>query len=219
MCGRYTLTAPADDLAAEFGVEVPADYEPRYNIAPQQPVAVIGPDADGRPRLAFLRWGLVPWWSSPEAAEGGPINARAETLSSKPTFRDAFRERRCLIVADGFYEWKREGAVRVPFRFHLRGGGLLAFAGLWERWEKGAEPLYTCAIVTTAASDAVASIHDRMPAILPRGARERWIDPGADATTLRALLRPLEDPGLVVDRVSRLVNSVANDSPDCIEPA
>jgi len=219
MCGRYTLTAPADALAAEFGVDVPADYEPRYNIAPQQPVAVVGPDADGRPRLAFLRWGLVPWWSSPADVKSGPINARAETVSSRPTFRDAFRERRCLIVADGFYEWKREGRIRVPFRFHLRGGGLLAFAGLWERWDKGDEPLYTCAIVTTAASAAVAPIHDRMPAILPRGARERWIDPGADAAGLGALLAPLEDPGLAAYRVSRLVNSAANDSPDCIEPA
>jgi putative SOS response-associated peptidase YedK len=218
MCGRYTLTAPAEDLAAEFGVEVPADYEPRYNIAPQQPVPVVGLDPAGRPRLAFLRWGLVPWWSTAEAARSGPINARAETVSAKPTFRDAFRDRRCLIVADGFYEWKREDRVRVPFRFHLRDGGLLVFAGLWESWDKGGEPLHTCAIVTTPASAAVAPIHDRMPAILQAGARERWIDPGADAASLRALLIPLEDPRLEAYRVSRLVNSAANESPACIEP-
>jgi putative SOS response-associated peptidase YedK len=219
MCGRYTLTAPADELAAEFGVAVPADYEPRYNIAPQQPVPVVGLDADGRPRLAFLRWGLVPWWSSPETARGGPINARAETAASKPTFRDAFRERRCLIVADGFYEWKREGGNRIPFRFRLRDGGLIAFAGLWERWDGGGEPLYTCTIVTTPASGAAAPIHDRMPAILAREARERWLDPAADATELRALLAPFEDPALEAYRVSRLVNSAANESPACIEPA
>jgi len=219
MCGRYTLTAPAEDLAAEFGVAVPADYEPRYNIAPQQPVPVIGLDAGGRCRLAFLRWGLVPWWSAPEDARSGPINARAETVASKPAFREAFRARRCLIVADGFYEWKREGRLRIPFRFRPVGGGLLAFAGLWERWDKGDEPLYTCAIVTTAADAVVAPIHDRMPVVLPRGARERWIDPDADAASLRAILGPLGDPRLESYPVSRVVNSAANDSPACIEPA
>jgi putative SOS response-associated peptidase YedK len=219
MCGRYTLTASAADLAAEFGVDVPADYVPRYNIAPQQPVAVIGLDTAGRPRLAFLRWGLVPWWSSPEQAKGGPINARAETVASKPTFRDAFRERRCLIIADGFYEWKREGRIRIPFRFRVHGNGLLAFAGLWERWGKGDAALHTCAIVTTRANAAVASIHDRMPAILPPGGRERWIDPHTDVAVLRALLAPSEDLRLESYRVSRLVNSAANEMPACIEPA
>ncbi len=219
MCGRYTLTASADDLAAEFGVDVPADYVPRYNIAPQQPVAVIGLDGGGRPRFAFLRWGLVPWWFSPEQAKSGPINARAETVASKPTFREAFRERRCLIIADGFYEWKREGRVRIPYRFRIHGGGLVAFAGLWERWGKGDEPLHTCAIVTTAASGAVATIHDRMPAILSPGDRERWIDPDTDVAALRALLAPFEDRRLESYRVSRLVNSVANETPACIEPA
>jgi len=219
MCGRYTLTASAEDIAAEFGVDVPADFVPRYNIAPQQPVAVIGLDAGGRPRLAFLRWGLVPWWASPEQARSGPINARAETVASKPTFRDAFRERRCLIIADGFYEWKREGRARIPFRFRMRDDALFAFAGLWERWERGGETLHTCAIVTTAASGVVAPIHDRMPAILERGARDRWIDPGADSASLHALLAPSDDPALDSYPVSRLVNYVANESPACIEPA
>jgi len=220
MCGRYTLTTPADELAAEIGAEVPAGYQPRFNVAPQQPVLVLGLDASGRRRLAFLRWGLVPWWARPEDARSGPINARAETVASRPAFRDAFRSRRCLIVADGFYEWKREGRTRIPFRFRPPGGGLLTFAGLWERWDGAGEPLYTCAIVTTAASADIAPIHDRMPAILGPAVRERWIDPDADAGSLLALLGAGAGPArLDACEVSRLVNNVANDSPECIRPA
>lgn len=218
MCGRYTLTASAEELAAEFGAGVPAGYQPRFNIAPQQPVLVLGRDGAGARRMAFLRWGFVPRWATPEDARAGAINARAESLTVRPTFRDAFRLRRCLVIADGFYEWKREGKARVPFRFHLAEGRLLAFAGLWDAWSGGTEPLYTCAIVTTAASPAVAAIHDRMPAILAAADRERWIEPEAGAEELRALLRPYAGEALQAYEVSRLVNSVVNDSPECIRP-
>lgn len=221
MCGRYTLTAAADELAVELGVDVPPGYEPRFNIAPQQPVLVLGRDEEGRRRTALLRWGLVPWWTPAEKARAGPINARAETVSVRPTFREAFRHRRCLIIADGFYEWRGEGRTRVPFRFRFRDGGLLMFAGLWESWrgEGASDTLYTCAIITTPADSVVGPIHDRMPAILGGGARDRWIDPEADPGSLATLLAPLEDPRLEAYEVGRRVNSVANDSPECIEPA
>lgn len=221
MCGRYTLTAAADELAAELGVDVPPGYEPRYNIAPQQPILVLGRDAEGRRRTTLLRWGLVPWWTAAEKTRTGPINARAETIAVRPTFRDAFRSRRCLVIADGFYEWKREGRTRVPFHFRFRDGGVMTFAGLWESWRgtDESDTLYTCAIVTTPADAIVGPLHDRMPAILTGGARERWIDPDADPASLSGLLAPLGDPRLEACEVSRLVNSVANDSPDCIKPA
>jgi putative SOS response-associated peptidase YedK len=219
MCGRYTLAASAGELAAEFGADVPDGYQPHFNIAPQQDVRVLGRDREGARRMAFLRWGLVPPWATAEGARAGPINARAESIAVRPTFRDAFRHRRCLIIADGFYEWKREGRTKVPFRLHLSDGGLLAFAGLWETWNGGPQPLHTCAIVTTDASPLVAPIHDRMPVILGPGDRERWIDPATAPSELQALLRPSADPRLEAYEVSRVVNAVANDSPECIRPA
>lgn len=219
MCGRYTLTASAEDIAAEFGLAPPPGHEPRYNIAPQQDVLVLGLDRGGRRRLALLRWGLVPSWTAAGNPRAGQINARAETIAVRPTFRDAFRLRRCLIVADGFYEWRREGRARVPFRFRHPEVRILTFAGLWEPCETtGAGPLYTCAIVTTAATDVVAPIHDRMPAILMPSDRAVWIDPHTEPGLLADLLKPGRQPDLEAYEVSSLVNSAANESPACIEP-
>lgn len=219
MCGRYTLTSPADELSAEFGVEVPADYQPHYNIAPTQPVPIVGPDANGTKRMAMVRWGLVPWWAESPQAVTHTINARAESLLLKPAFREAFVNRRCLVVADGFYEWQRTGGKRLPFRIHMKDDRVFAFAGIWERWKDGkGQVLYSCAIVTTASNSLVSSIHDRMPVILDRELRDVWLDPNADPVKLQELLGPQELPGLVMDRVSTRVNNVANDTPDLIIP-
>src|SRR5512134_3396734 len=135
MCGRYTLTSTADEIGAAFGVDVPADYQPHFNIAPTQPVPIIGLDAEGEQRLAFVRWGLVPYWAESPKDVKHTINARAESLLLKPAFREAFLNRRCLVIADGFYEWQRVDGRRQPFRFRLKGDKLFAFAGVWERWK------------------------------------------------------------------------------------
>jgi putative SOS response-associated peptidase YedK len=219
MCGRFTLSSSADEIRAEFGVDVPPDYQPRYNIAPQQLVPVLGKGEGGALRIGMLQWGLVPYWA--DDPRGGPkaINARAETLLQRPTFRDPFLCRRCLVPADGFYEWAREGGTRRPFRFRLRGDRLLSFAGVWDRWKRpDGESLYTCAIITTPASALVGRVHDRMPAIIAPEQREAWLDPAAHPDALAALLRPYERDDLECYAVSPLVNRVSNDSPECIAP-
>ncbi len=219
MCGRFTVTCDADGLRAEFGVDVPVEWVPRYNVAPQQPVPVIGRTGDGPPTLSLVRWGLVPWWADTPDVGVKAINARAETIDVRPTFREAFRERRCWIVADGFYEWRREGRVRQPWRFALRDRRPFAFAGLWDRWKgPDGEPLFTCAIVTTAAHPTVAAVHDRMPVMLARETRDLWLDDAAGADALKALLRPWPRDDLEGYAVTRRVNSVLNDEPACIEP-
>jgi putative SOS response-associated peptidase YedK len=219
MCGRFVRSSPREVIVAEFEVATVADvdFAPRYNVCPGDPVVAVA-HTDER-RLGTLRWGLVPAFA--KDASGGPkaINARAETLESRPAFREAFRRRRCLIVADGFYEWRREGGARVPFYARPRSGRPLALAGLWERWQApDGQTLRTCTIVTCPADETLAPIHDRMPVILDPAARARWLAPDADPEVLRTLLRPSPDQVLEVYEVSRLVNAPRNDSPRCIDP-
>ena len=219
MCGRFVRSSPREVVCDEFEATAAADvdFSPRYNICPGEPVlAVAGGESR---RVGALRWGLVP--SFAEDARGGPraINARAETVHARPAFRDAFRRRRCLVVADGFYEWRREGSARVPFLARPQAQAPLAFAGVWERWRApdGGE-LTSCAIVTCPANADLRPVHDRMPVILDRAARDRWLAPDAEPDALRALLRPYVDGALEVYEVSRLVNSPRNDLPECLRP-
>lgn len=218
MCGRYSLASSPEEILAEFGIgDESAGLGPRYNIAPQTPVAVIGMGREGKKRLGMLRWGLVPWWSKEPAIGARMINARAETLSTKPAFREPFERRRCLILADGFYEWKREGSRKIPMRIRQPDGRPFAFAGIWDRWrDPQGQPLHTCAIVTTAANELLRPIHDRMPVILGRSDREAWLDPTRSPEQLRPLLRPFDGP-LEAYAVSTIVNVAANDVPECIE--
>lgn len=218
MCGRFTLVAGADEVAAHFHVRPGFRLTPRYNAAPGQPVAVVGRKATGERGLALLRWGLVPRWA---AAPTGPrpINARAETAAVSPAFRHSFRDRRCLLPADGFLEWQRAGGRRVPHHFRPRGGGLVAFAGLWDVWGRGADRLHTCCLLTTAAAAAVRPVHDRMPVVLPPDRWDRWLDPGTPPAEVAALLQPDPAADLEVVAVSPLVNSVRNDRPECLQPA
>jgi putative SOS response-associated peptidase YedK len=220
MCGRFTRSSPREVICEEFHA-VPSgtiDFAPRYNICPGEAVlAVVG--AGAAPHLGMLRWGLVPFFA--QDPSGGPraINARAETLAARPTFREAFRHRRCLVVADGFYEWRREGRVRTPYFVRPVAGRPIAFAGLWDRWrapEGGV--LATCAIVTCPANERLAAIHERMPVIVAAADRGRWLDPRADPARLPALLRPCPSEALDAYEVSRLVNSPRNDAPECARP-
>ncbi|MFW6079963.1 MAG: SOS response-associated peptidase [Gemmatimonadota bacterium] len=222
MCGRFSLATPRDVLIEEFGApEFTFDYRPRYNIAPTQPVAALVRDGDGA-RIGPLRWGLIPHWAEDPSIGNRMINARAETVHRKPSFRAAFRRRRCLILADGFYEWARlEDGGKAPYRVHRRGERPFAFAGLWERWRPGGEdePIHSCTIITTDARPELRDIHPRMPVILPAEDRERWLHEDAGTDALRRLLRPYPGDDLEAYRVSRVVNSPRNDGPECFEPA
>lgn len=222
MCGRYTVTVPLEQLAFRFGFDPagPAgDLRPRYNVAPAQEVLAVLPDGERRlPRL--LRWGLIPSWAKDPGIGARLINARIETVAEKPAFRQAVRRRRCLVPADGFIEWRRQGGRRDPFWFRLRSGEPFAFAGLWEVWTpQGGPALASCTILTTAANALVAAIHDRMPVILPAEAEEDWLDPTAPAEALLAALRePYPAEAMEVRPANPRVNSPRNDDPGCLAP-
>jgi len=215
MCGRFTLRTDSNALAQHFALdpeEVAAHFPPpRYNIAPTQPIPIVRlhPES-GRRELVMARWGLVPHWAKAGAPLPALFNARAETLASKPAFRDAFRLRRCLIPADGFYEWKAMGKAKQPWYVHRADGGLFAFAGLWEG--------ESCTIITTAPTLQLAALHDRMPAMPPPERYAAWLDPAPLAPGERlALLAP--GNGLELYPVRPLVNRAAYDGPDCVAPA
>jgi putative SOS response-associated peptidase YedK len=219
MCGRYTLTSSPATVATVFDLDVVPDYLPRYNVCPTQEapvVRVLEPGA-GR-RLDLVRWGLVPFWADDPSIGNRMINARAETAADKPAFRDAFRRRRCLVVSDGFYEWKKEAAGKQPYWIHRPDGRPFAYAGLWSRWDKAGEPLDTFTILTRDAHPDVAAVHDRMPVVLERDAWTPWLDPSlGDKEALGDLLRRSTGAGLAMRRVSRRVNSPANDVPEVLE--
>ncbi|MCC6203083.1 MAG: SOS response-associated peptidase [Gammaproteobacteria bacterium] len=218
MCGRFTLHTEGAQLAAQFGVPAMARITPRYNIAPGQPLAALRGSAAAI-ELTHLRWGLVPSWAKDPAIGNRLINARAETIAEKPSFRAAFRRRRCLVPADGYYEWRTTATGKQPYYIHARDRQPFAFAGLWEHWQgaDGSE-LETAALVTCGASTRLAAIHDRMPAIIDTHDHATWLDPAASATHLAALLRPAPDDAFDFTPVSRHVNSPVNDDPRCIEP-
>lgn len=225
MCGRFTLKTPVEEVAALFGVADPGDLElpARYNIAPTQPVLAVRLASNGAEpgrELALLRWGLVPGWV--EDPEDWPtlINARAESLHRKPAFEDAVRFRRCVVPADGFYEWRREGGGKQPYYVRSEEDVPLCFAGLWERWSGGPDdPVESCTIVTTDANELLKPLHPRMPAILTPEGRERWLDPALrHHRELVPLLRPAPSAGLRVYPVTRRVNRPDFDGPDCIAP-
>lgn len=219
MCGRYTVGSDPKKLWDELGLEgePPPDLEPRYNVAPTQDVPAV---TDSEPsKLVMLRWGLVPFWAKDIRIGHKMINARAEGIADKPAFRHAFEKRRCLVPADGFYEWERRGKQKVPHYITLKDGRPMTFAGLWEVWHApDGSRVASCTIVTTDAKGEIGAIHDRMPVILPPSAREIWLDRSASAEVLLPLLRPFPARKLAHHPVSTLVNSPANESPDCIVP-
>lgn len=228
VCGRFALSIDAETLARYFCLpELGVTIEPRYNIAPSQPVPVIRLDRDGERKLHLLRWGLIPHWAKDAAIGNRLINARAETVATKPAFRSAFERRRCLIVAEGFYEWKRLDSGKQPYFIRRAAGEPMAFAGLWERWrppptEPGRQPPPTvdsCTIITTEANEAVRPIHGRMPALLEPRAFDRWLArTGSEPDELLGELHPCPSEALDVYPVSTHVNRPANDDPACIRP-
>ncbi len=235
MCGRIDLHTPPSRLArlldAELAPGVDPEGTPRWNLPPTEGVlALVAGRREGAPArvLASFRWGLVPAWAGDPVVGNRMINARAETLATKPAYRDAFADRRCLVVADGFYEWQAPDpgtpGRRVPFYFHRADGAPLAFAGLWERWhdpdrrpEDGAV-LHSCTIVTTGAGPDVEAVHDRMPVVVEADRYDRWLDPALhDSDTLAGLLHPSPAGTLVSHRVDPAVNNVRNDGPELVE--
>lgn len=221
MCGRFTLFEPDKILAREFGISDIPPLSPRYNIAPSQPVMAVRASATETGReIALLRWGLIPSWSKDPAIGNRLINARAETVHEKPSFRNAFRRRRCLIPANGFYEWQRRERGKQPYYIRLRDERLFAFAGLWDRWEGPDEgAIETCAILTTAANAVLSPIHDRMPVILPSTAYAGWLDPALrDGESLAPLLVPFPPEEMLAFPVSPRVNVPAVDDEKCMAP-
>ena len=220
MCGRFTLTADQDSFEDRFSLtRFDLGWVPSFNIAPTQEVLTVTNDgSENRPEL--MRWGLVPSWAKDPKIGNRMINARSETLAEKPSFRTAFKRRRCLIPADGFYEWKREGKAKKPMLITANPGGLFAFAGLWETWKQPDDSwLLTCAIITTSANEFMKSIHDRMPVILPRESEASWLDPEEqDTAMLSELLLPYDSGRMEAYEVSTLVNSPRNNFPEVIEP-
>jgi putative SOS response-associated peptidase YedK len=239
MCGRFTLRAPASAIAEQFGLlEVPP-FAPLFNIAPTQPVAVVRQVSSGSSssrELGWMHWGLIPSWAQDRTMGSRMINARADTVAQKPAYRAAFRRRRGLIVADGFYEWQRPeqtaglgpgrlsgrgkgAAKKQPYFIHLRDDRPFALAGLWETWESpDGSPLDSSAIITTDANDLMQPIHDRMPVILSPQDYDRWLDPLAEQPDLLALLRPYPSEEMAAYPISAYVNSPTHDDPHCVEP-
>ena len=217
MCGRYTLIADLGDLAQRFEFDG-SDFscDPGYNIAPTESVLTVR-NVEGR-EAALMRWGLVPFWAKDLKIGARMINARAETVAEKPAFRTALRRRRCLVLADGYYEWQKTPAGKRPFRIVLKSGEPFAFAGLWETWkDPQGNVVPSCTIITTAANDFLSPIHNRMPVILPRETEGLWLDTGIeDAASLTGILNPYPDEGLDAYEVSTMVNYARNDGPEVI---
>jgi putative SOS response-associated peptidase YedK len=218
MCGRFTLALDADGLQQAFpGFTLPPRVAPRYNIAPTQPVLAV-PNND-KNQIEYMVWGLIPGWAKDTKIGNQMINARAETLGEKPSFKNAYKRRRCLILADGFYEWKKEGSGKTPMFVHLKDREPFALAGLWEIWHPGDESIVSCTIITTEPNELMATLHNRMPVILPQSAWNEWLDPAErQPHTLNELLTPYPADQMQAYAVSPMVNSPANDAPECLLP-
>lgn len=219
MCGRFTLRTPASEIARLFDVTVP-DFQPRYNLAPSQAVAAVRLDPRREKReFAFLRWGLIPSWADDPKTGYRMINARAETVATKPSFRHAFRERRCLILADGFYEWQKTNDKKQPYFMRMKDDRPFAFAGLWECWKGGGDEVESCTIIVTEANELLESIHDRMPVIVSPEDYDLWLDPEfEDKESLQKMLRPYPVGEMEAYPVNTIVNTPKNDVEECIQP-
>ncbi|WP_256478610.1 SOS response-associated peptidase [Chroococcidiopsis sp. CCMEE 29] len=219
MCGRFTLSQSAEAIASVFQLDEVPILEPRYNIAPTQLVPTVLQKPEQRKRqLQMLRWGLIPAWAKDPAMGARLINARAETVTEKPSFRSAFRHRRCLVIADGFYEWQRQNGKKQPFYFRMHNAQPFAFAGLWERWQDpNGEIVETCTILTTDANELLRPIHDRMPVILDPKDYDLWLDPAVEnSESLQQILHPYSSEAMTSYAVSTKVNNPGNDTPECI---
>ena len=221
MCGRFTRKENFALLAKALGLDSFLQLDPSYNVAPSQMVACLRTRPETHQvEYIPLQWGLVPGWAKDPKIGYRMINARAETVAEKPSFRKAFARQRCLVLADGFYEWKREGKSKQPYYIHFRDNRPFAFAGLWERWDKGGEtPLESCALITTGPNELMKPIHDRMPVILDPQHYPLWLDSDEhDRAALLPLLQPFSEEDMEAYPVSTLVNNPRSNSPQCVEP-
>jgi putative SOS response-associated peptidase YedK len=226
MCGRYRLSRRKQLVEEYFDTESDEpEWTPRYNIAPSQPVPVIRQNPkEPRRELSLMRWGLIPSWAKDASVAARMINARSETAGTKPAFRDPLTNRRCLIPADGFYEWSGTGKGKQPYCFEVNDGGLFAFAGIWDRWtDQNRNAVETCSILTTSPNAVTSAVHDRMPVILDPDSYDIWLDPGMrDVTTASELLKPCDAQFMRCYPISTRINHVANDDEECsapVEPA
>lgn len=219
MCGRFTLTIDPAQLQAIFQAQSPSDLTPRFNVAPSQAVAVIANRAEPR-AIELFRWGLIPAWADDVKIGNRLINARAETVAEKPSFRAALKRRRCLVLADGFYEWRKTGKTKTPMYIQLADGAPFAFAGLWETWTAHDQaPIHSCTLITTTPNTLMATIHDRMPVILPPEAYATWLAPTElPAEKTLPLLQPYPAEAMRAHAVSTLVNNPLFDSRECVLP-
>ncbi len=222
MCGRYVLYGPGEAIVEAFGLDALPVFGPRYNVAPSTPILAVRADARERRRVAeLMRWGLVPRWAKDPSIGARLVNARAETIATKPAFRDAFRRGRCVIPANGFYEWKTIEAPRrrrQPYYVHRADGGLLAMAGLYDHHDAPEGRVATCCIVTTRANAVAAQVHDRMPVLLDRSGVDRWLDPDAGGDSLQSLLEPCPDERLALRAVAPAVGDPRHEGAALIEP-
>jgi putative SOS response-associated peptidase YedK len=219
MCGRYTIIAKAEEIVKRFNVEVPDHYTPRYNAAPTQILPVI---TNQQPEgLSFFRWGLIPPWSRGISIGAKLINARSETVTEKPSFKNAFKSRRCLVMSDGYYEWKKASKkAKIPYRIQLDSGHLFSFAGLWESYEDEDESIiHSFTILTTRSNDLTAHVHERMPVILTPETEKIWLNNDISTSRHLEILQPFESKKMKYYTVSNLVNSVQNENKKLIDPA
>lgn len=222
MCGRFSLAASdAEQLARRFAFSsTQLEWRPSYNIAPTEAALAVVAGRGGERQAAALRWGLIPFWAKDAKIGATMINAKAETLAERPAFKESLESRRCLVLADGFYEWEKAGKARHPIRYTLASGEVFAFAGLWARWRGPAGMVESCTIVTTETNELIRPVHDRMPVILSEEAERLWLDLGVqELRTLESVLRPLPGGSMRATRVSEAVNSVKNKGPECVAGA
>jgi putative SOS response-associated peptidase YedK len=220
MCGRYTLKSRAEVIAEKFGVQAPPTLPERFNIAPSQLVLAVRERPGTHEReLVALQWGLIPFWADDPEIGNQMANARSESVATKPAFRSSFRARRCLLVADGFYEWQAHDGRKQPYYVRLKTGEPFGIAGLWDRWDKQGEPIESCTILTCDANEPMMAIHERMPVVIPRKQFARWLDSAEhDVDKLSKLLRPFHPEEMTAYPVSTLVNNVKVDAVECVKP-
>ena len=218
MCGRFSLFEDINSLKEQFQFDFPEDLDARYNIAPGQDILTVIENGKGRIGT-MMRWGLIPFWADDEKIGYRMINARGETVDEKASFKHAFKQKRCLILTDGFYEWKKEGKQKQPYRFGMKNKKPFALAGLWENWNKDGKAITSCTIITTGPNDVTEKIHDRMPVILPEDKLDLWLDSSMDQTQeLKKLLVPYDADIMEAYPVSTAINSAKNEGKELIAP-
>ena len=217
MCGRFSLTMPLEDVKERFEVEIPGDlYEPRYNAAPGQNILLIPQESPNK--ADFYRWGLVPSWAKDPKIGNKLINARAETVAQKPAFRNSFKRYRCLVPADGFYEWDKKSGTRLPYRFTFKDGRIFSFAGIYDHWkDKNGDELRSFSIITTEANRPISQVHDRMPVILNQDDELHWINPRLELDEAKKLLKPYPEMELEMYQISTMINSPTNDTAEALQ--